>query len=147
MSNFEELTQLVPALNQKKQEVEKVLQCVERKLVAMDLDLETWLVEDPLISQSMRIDGSTCQVEQVLGFGRHEGNYALLVKEIVRPRDDGWQFQGWLKSGLSRPLREEARELRFRAIGKLDALVSALTVHSKEMIDAFDAGRKTQKHC
>ena len=147
MSNFEELTQLIPSFSEKNQEVNKVLQCVERKLVNLALDVEAWLTEDPLISQSTRIDGSVFQIEQVLGFGRHEGSYALLVKEIIRSREDGWQSQEWLKSGLSRLLREESRELRFRAIGKLDALVNVITARSRDMIEAFDAGRKTQKHC
>lgn len=147
MSNFEELARLIPSLSEKNQEVNKVLQCVERKLVAMDLDVEAWLTEDPLLSQATRVDGSVCHIEQVLGFGRHEGNYELLVKEIIRSREDGWQFQGWLKSGPSRPLREESRDLRFRAIGKLDALVNAIAARSRDMIEAFNAGRKTQKHC
>lgn len=147
MANFSELSELVGQLKEKNQETNKVLNCVESKLVDMDLDLESWLVNEPLTSQLAVIDGKTHVIEQVIGFGPHDGKHVLLVKEIIHAKEEGWESKGMYSDGTPKPLREASRELRFLAIGKLDTLVNSLTSRARSIIQAFDAGRKAQKHC
>ncbi|MEX5219209.1 MAG: hypothetical protein NW701_15380 [Nitrospira sp.] len=147
MASFAELSELVGVLNEKDRETSKVLNCVESKLAGMDLNLESWLMSDPLVSEPAMIEGVPHQIDQVIGFGLHNGRHALLVKEVVHAREEGWESKGVQSHGPARLLREAPRELRFRSIGKMDALVDSLTVRARSIIEAFDAGRKEQRHC
>ncbi len=147
MASFGELSELVGILKEKNDDTNKVLNCVESKLVGMDLDLESWLMTDPLVSEMAMIEGVPHQIDQILGFGQHNGRYALLVKEVIHVREEGWETKGMRSYGAVRLLREAPRELRFRSIGKMDALVDSLTARTRSIIGAFDAGRKEQKHC
>lgn len=147
MANFSELSELVGLLNQKNQETNKVLNCVESKLLDMNLDLESWLLNDPLVSHRTMIGSAPHTIAQVVGFGPINGQHAFLVKEVVHAAEDGWESKGLHSYGPPRLLRDAPRELRFRAIGKLDVLVESLTASARDIIAAFDAGRKAQKHC
>jgi len=147
MSSLGDLSELVGALKDRNQESLKVLNCVESKLVDMDLDLESWLLNQPLTCQTAVIDGKPHVITQVIGFGPHNGAHALLVKELIHAQEDEWESKGIHSYGVAKPLREASRELRFLAIGKLDAVVDSLTAHARTLIQAFDTGRKLQKHC
>lgn len=147
MSSLGDLSALVGQLKERNQESQKVLNCVEGKLAAMDLDLEVWLVSDPLTCQKAVVDGKPHVVAKVIGFGPHNGGQVLLVKDIVHAQEDDWETRGVASYGTPKPLRDAPRELRFLAIGKLDALVDAIAHRARVLIQAFDAGRKEQKNC
>lgn len=147
MSSLGDLSALVGQLAERNQESHKVLNCVERKLAAMDLDLEVWLMNDPLVCQKAVVDGKPHVVAKVIGFGPHDGGQVLLVRDIVHAQEDDWETRGVATYGPSKLLRDAPRELRFLAIGKLDLLVDAITHQARALIQAFDTGRKAQKHC
>ena len=71
MSSLGDLSALVGQLAERNQESHKVLNCVEGKLAAMDLDLEVWLLNDPLTSHMAVVDGKSHVVAKVIGFGPH----------------------------------------------------------------------------
>ncbi len=147
MSSLGDLSALVGQLTERNQESQKVLNCVEGKLAAMDLDLEVWLMNDPLTCQKAVVDGRPHVVEKVIGFGPHNGGQVLLVKDLVHVQEENWEEKGVASYGTPKPLRDASRELRFLAIGKLDRLVDAITDRTRALIQAFDTGRKAQKHC
>lgn len=93
------------------------------------------------------VDGKPHVVAKVIGFGPHNGGQVLLVKDIVHAQEDDWETRGVASYGTPKPLRDAPRELRFLAIGKLDALVDAIAHRARVLIQAFDAGRKEQKNC
>lgn len=147
MSSLGDLSALVGQLAERNQESHKVLNCVEGKLAAMDLDLEVWLVNEPLACHMSIVDGTPHVVAKVIGFGPHNGAQMLLVRDIVHGPEEDWEAKGIASYGASKPLRDASRELRFLAIGKLDRLVDAITERTRALIHAFDTGRKAQKHC
>ncbi|MBS0170016.1 MAG: hypothetical protein JSR62_06640 [Nitrospira sp.] len=147
MSSLGDLSALVGQLAERNKESQKVLNCVEGKLAAMDLDLEVWLVKDPLTCHTAVVDGKPHVVAKVIGFGPHGEGQALLVRDIVHAQEADWETRGASSYGTPKPLRESSRELRFLAIGRLDQLVDAITDRARALIRAFDTGRKEQKNC
>ena len=147
MSSLGDLSALVGQLAERNQESHKVLNCVEGKLAAMDLDLEVWLLNDPLTSHMAVVDGKSHVVAKVIGFGPHNGGQILLVRDIVHAQEEDWAAKGIASYGAPKPLRDASRDLRFLAIAKLDLLVDAITHQARILIQAFDAGRKAQQNC
>lgn len=148
MSLLAQLNQLAGPLHERDQETVKVLNCVEGKLAALNLDLEVWLTDDPLTTEDVMDDGRRYRLSRVLGFGRTGEQSLLLVREaIMCQQDEDHPVPMLLRTCPPQPLRLLSRELRFRAIGKLDALVAAMLDHARDLIEVFDKGRKEQKSC
>lgn len=148
MSLLAQLSQLAGPLQERDQETTKVLNCVEGKLAAMNLDLEVWLTDDPLITESVMVDGKRYRLSRVMGFGRVGEQSLLLAREIMTCPQDGEDAAPMvLRVCAPQPLRLLSRELRVRAIGKLDALVAVMLGHARDLIEIFDKGRKEQKSC
>lgn len=148
MSLLAQLSQLTGLLQEKDQETVKVLNCVEGKLAAMNLDLEVWLTDDPLTTEDVMVDGKRYRLSRILGFGRMGEQSLLLIREAMTcPQDGEHAAPMMLRACAPQPLRLLSRELRFRAIGKMDALVGAMVRRATEVIEAFDRGRKEQRSC
>lgn len=148
MSLFAQLSQLAGPLQEKNQETTKVLSCVEGKLGAMNLDLEVWLTDDPLVTENVMIDGKRYRLSWILGFGRMGDHCLLLVREAMTcPQDREDAAPMMLRGSTPQPLRLLSRELRIRAVGKLDRLVASILDHARDLVETFDKGRKEQKSC
>lgn len=147
MSRFDELSAASRLPIKKDPGTSKVITCVESELIGMSLGLEVWLLDDPLSTRLMTMTDKDCAIDQILGFGPYNNQYGLPVKAITHSAEKEWENKGIYAEKRPQPLCEAPRELRFKAVGKLDLFVDALLVHAQELLAVFDAVRKRQQHC
>lgn len=150
MANLNDLAKVSKELNAKSNEVNKILQDLEKKLVAMNLGIEVWIPDSPLSSEKKTeeeenqdgdvIGSHRVSVDEVLGFdGRR------LVHKTVYYREDpaiNWQKTWQVEQELSsQPLLQASRDLRIEAMNHIEPLINALIEKGKRMIKGIEQGR------
>ena len=149
MADLSSLTKLSKTLNEKSNQSNKLLQDLERKLVAMNLGVEVWLMNSPLTSLITTVsDDSDDEItrewkhstDEVLGFGRFGDKQALLVKTIEY---DANHNGGWDIAHQGRPqlLLSASRELRVKALEKVKLLLDELEDEAKKIIESIQEGK------
>ena len=154
MANLADLTKLSIAINQKSNEVNQILQDLEKKLLTMNLGVEAWVPNFPLASVQETVTEENSygdeyerlySREEVLGFGLHGARYMLLVKEMHYSAQPAMGNEDWRldREGRPRPLLQASRELRIAALERIERLIDALLAEAQKIISAIEKGRQT----
>jgi len=149
MGLIDDLTNLSAKLNQQSGEVNKILSDLEKKLVAMGFGFEVTLHRygrDELGSRQFRDlkAGETFKEVLVLGFGRIDNQWALLIRGDVSRRifsegDGYWEYDHEL-----RPMRllQGSRDLRIAALDKIEGLLEAVQNKIESTMESTEKARK-----
>lgn len=154
MANLQDLANLSKALNQQSNQVNQILQDLEKKLQGMNLGVEAWAEDDPLEESPYTFIPQDSDREYkylksaILGFSRHGGDEFVLTVKICRYQHDGLNAYGqdnWkeIDTETVRPLLQASRELRVKALDKIESLLDVLTREAQSVIAAIEKGRKT----
>jgi hypothetical protein len=153
MANLNDLAKVSKEINKRSDEVNQILKDLEKKLVAMNLGVEAWLLNQPLKSQltvrpyedrnGEEQDERFC-IEEVLGFGCWGDRYALLVKQMTYEEDFQTRKLTKLKDEEDpRLLLQSSRDLRIEALNHIEALLDELVREARRIVQAIEKGRKT----
>lgn len=148
MSKLADLAKVSKELNAKSDEVNQILQDLEKKLVAFNFGVESW-VSDSLVEQHGRNeDGTRWSRETELGFGRYGDRPQLLVREVSYIGEEDQPGSGYViwdvtQESQPRPLLQAPRDLRIRALNRIENLIDTLIGQSKRIMSTIDEGRKT----
>lgn len=152
MANLADLAKVSKELNAKSNEVNQILQDLEKKLVAMNLGIEVWIPDSPLSSEEKTVEERNRDLEviesyrvshdEVLGFdGRR-----LMVKTVHYREDPeiDWEKRWRVEQeGGIQPLLQAPRNLRIEAMNHIEPLINALIEKGKRVIKGIEEGRDT----
>ncbi len=144
MTNLADLTELSKQVNEQSDQVNQVLQDLEKKLVAMNLGVEAW-VRVPLDSNPYLLNTVRNRIDKVLGFGRHGDRYALLVRTVTSVRryhDETGEWVWDCQEAKQRPLLQASRELRVKALVQTELLLDVIAREAQSVLEAIQKGRK-----
>jgi hypothetical protein len=127
--------------------VNELLKEFEQKLYAMNLGVEVWAYDDPLTtSPTSFYDGIKDQEyreshDMVLGWGRLGEKFGLLVLSVKYR----WELGKWvmIDENPRTPLLQAPREIRIAALGKIEALISALRERAQELVNSIKTAQQT----
>lgn len=148
MANLADLSKLSKKLNAQSDEVNKILQDLEKKLVAMNLGISAWMPQSITLDSSQEIEGKLrFSYDSILGFGRYGNRDMLLVKKLryCERRDENgeWGDCEVEQESTPVPLLQASREIRIAALGQIEKLIGVLEYESVRVIEAIEEGRKT----
>lgn len=155
MANLRDLANISQQLNAKSNHVNQILQEFEAKLSEMNLGVEVWLEDDPISEAPSnfydqdRDKEIRRKTDTVLGFGKYGDRFLLLVKGVeydYAGRDvygDKWQK---LDDGKRKPLLQAPREIRIKAMEKVEALIEAMQNEGKRLIASIEKGEHAVKN-
>jgi len=147
MSTLSNLSDLSTTLNQQSNKVNDLLKALEGKLYAMNLGVEVWAYDQPLSTSPRSFYAPDKDkeyresIDLVLGWARLGEKFGLTVQVV----EYTWEGGKWVmkNEGPRTPLLQASREARISALEKIDALVEALTVKAREVVDSIEKAEQT----
>ena len=152
MTNLADLPKLSKQVNEQSDQVNQVLQDLEKKLVAMNLGVETWVQPEVTSGNALNVKlftdgGGHWSEDQILGFGRFGDRSMLLVKTLTFQKryeeDDQEGYWDYHSESAPRPLLQASREIRIKALDKIEDLLDALRKEAEAVLESIKKGRKT----
>ncbi len=149
MVNLAELSRLAEALNQQTDLYTQSLTELEKKLVRMNLGIETWvtLME---VATSGTPNRDTC-IRTLLGFAKTSEGWGFATKEYRIERgyfqgDEDCPYENHYEESPAKLLLKSSREVRIRAAGRIEELLDALKDRAEQTIpklrEASDLARQ-----
>lgn len=152
MANLRDLTSISKIINEKSDEINRILADVENELVQLRIGVEAWLESEPLTTRRYqefpndRSDEKSDYLNEThLGYARHASGFALLVKEVRHVKtvdrfgNDTWEVED---EESPQPLRQASRTLRVNALDKLEALFDVIKKEAERTIQSIEKGKK-----
>lgn len=150
MANLSELSQLSKTLNEQSNQVNELLQNVERKLVEMNLGVEGWVVigSDRYTETDLHENSIYWCAESQIGFSQWHDQWKLMFKRVHFERSfDIHGREDWVQRSEDslRPLLQASRALRLEAMGHLEELFDALADEAKRVLQGIEKGQKSYR--
>ena len=143
MANLADLSKLSKKLNAQSDEVNKILQDLEKKLVAMNLGISAWMPQSITLDSSQEIEG---KLRFSLNHSRLRTiwqSHMLLVKKLryCERRDENGEWDCEVEQNPC-SIASGVTKIRIAALGQIK-LIGVLEYESVRVIEAIEEGRKT----
>lgn len=145
MAKLAELSYLAETLNQETDVYTQSLADLERKLVRMNLGIETWVVlEEIRTSGTPKRD--TC-TRTLLGFAKTGEGWGFAVQDVRIERgffqgDSDCPYENQYEDAPPKLLLKSSRDLRIKAASRIEYLLDALKRNAEQTIPALREARE-----